>query len=109
MAALYGLPPEEAQETRRLLAAYIQRQEESVRGYEAVFAKLVRAQSLRDEVWEMCKADGHVGQMSDGEDWIDYEQWNLQPSDLRKGKFEEEDTTEETGYGGKRGKRRRGA
>jgi len=72
-----------------------------------VLAKLTKARRMRDEVWEMCKAEGHVGEMSDGEDWIDYEQWNLQPGELRKGRYEEDDAMEETGIGGRKGKRRR--
>jgi hypothetical protein len=105
-SALYALPAEEAAETRRLLATYIQKQEESVRGYESVLAKLLKAQRLRDEVLEMCKAEGHVREMSDGEDWIDYEQWGLQPGELRKGRDEDEDAVEENTIGGRKGKRR---
>jgi hypothetical protein len=106
VSALYTLPAEEAAETRRLLATYIQKQEESVRGYESVLAKLLKAQRLRDEVLEMCKAEGHVGEMSDGEDWIDYEQWGLQPGELRKGRDDDEDAVEENTIGGRKGKRR---
>ena len=102
----YGLPPEEALETRRLLTSYIQKQEESVRGYESVLSKLLKAQRLRSEVLEMCKAEGHVGEMSDGEDWIDYEQWDLQPGELLKGRDEDEDAVEENTIGGRKGKRR---
>jgi hypothetical protein len=105
-SALYGLPGEEAAETRRLLTTYIQKQEESVRGYEAVLAKLLKAQRLRDEVLEMCKVEGHVGEMSDGEDWIDHERWGLQPGELRKGRDEDEDAVEENTIGGRKGKRR---
>ena len=105
-SASYGLPGEEAAETRRLLTTYIQKQEESVRGYEAVLAKLLKAQRLRDEVLEMCKAEGHVGEMSDGEDWIDSERWGLQPGELKKGRDEDEDAVEENTIGGRKGKRR---
>lgn len=105
-SALYGLPSEEATETRRLLTTYIQKQEESVRGYEAVLAKLLKAQRLKDEVLEMCKAEGHIGEMSDGEDWIDHEAWGLQPGDLKKGRDEDEDAVEENTIGGRKGKRR---
>ena len=105
-SALHGLPGEEAAETRRLLTTYIQKQEESVRGYEVVLVKLLKAQRLRDEVLEMCKAEGHVGEMSDGEDWIDYEHWGLQPGELRKGRDEDEDAVEENTIGGRKGKRR---
>ena len=105
-SALYGLPADEAGETRKLLTTYIQKQEESIRGLEAVLSKLMKAKRLRNEVLEMCKAEGHIGEMSDGEDWIDYEQWNLQPGELRKGRDEDEDAVEENTIGGRKGKRR---
>jgi len=37
-----------------------------------------------------CKAEGHVGEMSDGEDWYDREEWGLE-QDLVKGREEEDD------------------
>ena len=104
--ARLGLPVEEFLETRRLLTMYIQKQEESVRGYEALLGKLIRAQRMRDKVWEWCKAEGHVGEWSDGEDWIDAEAWGLQPDELKKGKDEEEvEGQEDTGRKGKRRRR----
>ena len=109
MSVLYGLPADEALETRKLLTAYIQKQEECVRGLESIYAKLVSALKLRREVWDMCKAEGHIGEMSDGEDWIDAEAWGLKEGELRKGRFEEEDPQEEREAigGGRKGKRRR--
>ena len=104
--SFHGLPAEEALETRRLLTNYIQKLEESVRGYEAVLNKLLKAKRLRDEVLEMCKAEGHVGEMSDGEDWIDNDYWGLQQGELRKGRDEDEDAVEENTIGGRKGKRR---
>lgn len=101
-----GLLPEEALETRRLLTLYIQKLEESVRGYEAILSKLLTAQRLRTEVLEMCKTEVHVGELSDGEDWIDAERWGLQPGELRKGKDEDDDVIEENTIGGRKGKRR---
>ncbi len=95
-----GLPPEEALETRRLLTLYIQKQEESVRGYECILSKLLTAQRLRNEVLEMCKTEEHVGELSDGEDWIDAERWGLQPGELRKGRDEDEDVLVGEGHGG---------
>lgn len=108
-SALYGLPADEAAETRKLLTAYIQKQEECVRGLETVAAKLISALKLRKEVWDMCKAEGHVGELSDGEDWVDAEAWGLKEGELRKGRFEEEDIQEEREAigGGRKGKRRR--
>lgn len=109
ITALCGLPVEEATETRKLLTAYIQKQEECVRGLETLAAKLISALKLRKEVWDMCKAEGHVGELSDGEDWIDAEAWGLKEGELRKGRFEEEDIQEEREAigGGRKGKRRR--
>ncbi|KAI1616417.1 RXT2-like protein [Exophiala viscosa] len=102
----FGLPVEEFIETRRLLTVYIQKQEESVRGYEAVLGKLIKAKRLRDKVWEWCKTEGHVGEWSDGEDWVDAEAWGLAPEELKKGKDEEEvEGQEETGRKGKRRRR----
>jgi hypothetical protein len=108
-SALCGLPVEEATETRKLLTAYIQKQEECVRGLETLSAKLISALKLRKEVWDMCKAEGHIGELSDGEDWIDAEAWGLKEGELRKGRFEEEDPQEEREAigGGRKGKRRR--
>lgn len=111
-----SLPPDELLETRRLLYMYIQKQEESVRGHEALLSKLIKAKRMRQNVWDWCKAEGHVGEWSDGEDWIDAEAWGEKEEDLRKGKDEEEVAEEERleaeraggGRGGK-GKRRRGA
>ncbi len=94
-----GLPPEEALETRRLLTLYIQKQEESVRGYECILSKLLTAHRLRSEVLEMCKTEEHVGELSDGEDWIDAERWGLQPGELRKGRDEDEDVLVGEGHG----------
>jgi hypothetical protein len=102
----HGLLPEEALETRRLLTLYIQKQEESVRGYEAILSKLLTAQRLRSEVLEMCKTEEHVGELSDGEDWIDAEKWGLQLGELRKGRDEDDDAMEENTIGGRKGKRR---
>jgi hypothetical protein len=109
MSAFCGLPVEEATETRKLLTAYTQKQEECVRGLEILAAKLISALKLRTEVWDMCKAEGHIGELSDGEDWIDAEAWGLKEGELRKGRFEEEDIQEEREAigGGRKGKRRR--
>lgn len=104
--ARLGLPVDELMETRRLLMMYIQKQEESVRGYEALLGKLVKAKRMRDKVWEWCKTEGHVGEWSDGEDWIDAEAWGLAPEELKKGKDEEEvEGQEDTGRKGKRRRR----
>jgi len=122
-----GLPPEELLETRKLLSLYIQKSEETIRGLEGILGKLTKAKRRRDKVWEWCVAEGHVGEMSDGEDWIDHEAWGLQKDELRKGRDEDSGAaialetaagggTHEAGeeggavvLGGRKGKRRRGA
>lgn len=89
----FGLPPNEAEDTRRLLTAFVQKQEEVVRGAEKLYEGLLRADRMRQTVFKWCKAEGHVGEMSDGEDWYDKEEWGLD-EDLKKGQGdEEEDTT----------------
>jgi hypothetical protein len=100
-----GIPVDELMETRRLLMMYIQKQEESVRGYEAVLGKLIKAKRMRDKLWQWAKTEGHIGELSDGEDWIDTEAWGLGPGDLKKGA--DEDNTEAQEETGRKGKRRR--
>jgi hypothetical protein len=85
-----GLPPVEAEETRRLLQLYIQKQEEICRGSQKIYDGLMQAERLRKTVLKWAKADGHLGEMSDGEDWYDKEEWGLS-EDLKKGQDEEEE------------------
>jgi RXT2-like, N-terminal len=85
-----GLPPVEAEETRRLLQLYIQKQEEICRGSQKIYDGLMRAERLRKTVLKWAKADGHLGEMSDGEDWYDKEEWGLSDN-LKKGQDEEEE------------------
>ena len=96
--ANFGLPPAEAEETRRLLWSYIQKQEETVRGFDHMLKSLLRASRMRADVLEWCKAEGHVGEMSDGEDWYDREKWGLaENEDLKKGTDEDEiETVDDT-------------
>jgi len=84
-----GLPPEELLETRKLLSLYIQKSEETIRGLENILGKLIKAKRRRDKLWAWCVAEGHVGEMSDGEDWIDERSWGLQTGDLKKGRDED--------------------
>ncbi len=100
-----GLPPTEAEETRRICTLWVQKQEEVVRGAESLYEGLLKADRMRKSVWKWCKAEGHVGEMSDGEDWYDREEWGLD-GELRKGNLEEEEEVGETR--GKRGRGRRG-
>lgn len=105
-----GLPPAEAEETRRLLWSFIQKQEEIVRGFETMLESLLRACRMKDDVFEWCKAEAHVGEMSDGEDWYDKEKWGLkEDEDLRKGADEDDgDNNADDGGGRTTGKRGRG-
>lgn len=108
-----GLPAPEAEDTRKLLLLYVQKQENIVRQLEALYAGLQRTDRLRHEVWRACKAEAHlvptadgkglVSEMSDGEDWYDVADWNLEGR-LVKGKDEIEDPAEEEGrrVGGRR-------
>ncbi|KAI4194502.1 MAG: hypothetical protein LQ348_002634 [Seirophora lacunosa] len=86
----FGLPPDEAEATRRILMSYVQKQEEVCRGAEKLYNGLLKAKWMKDDVFDSCKAEEHVGEMSDGEDWYDKEAWGLD-EDLRKGHDEEED------------------
>lgn len=86
----FGLPPSEADETRRMLMMYVQKQEEVCRGAEKIYDGLLEADRKRKTVFKWCKAEGHVGEMSDGEDWYDKEEWGLE-DDLRKGHNDDED------------------
>ncbi|XPS74984.1 hypothetical protein M3J09_007096 [Ascochyta lentis] len=92
----FGLPPNEAEETRMLLMAYVQKQEEVARATSDLYHGLMQADRMRQDVFKWCKAEGHVGEMSDGEDWCDNEEWGLD-HDLIKGRDEEEDETVNTG------------
>lgn len=91
-----GLPADEAEDTRLLLMAYVQKQEEVARLAAELYSGLLEGERKRQEVFKMAKAEAHVGEMSDGEDWYDREEWNLH-EDLGKGKDEEEDDTVVTG------------
>lgn len=94
-----GLPEREAEDIRRLLALYVQKQEEVCRGAKKLYLGLLRAEKLRKEVWHWSKAEAHSGpnrDMSDGEDWYDKEEWGL-TEDLKKGQDEEEEDTQTTG------------
>lgn len=102
-----GVPQQEADDTRHLLWAYIQKQEVTVRLLSETLEMLRKAHRMKEEVWEWCKAEGHHGEMSDGEDWYDREQWGLAPGeDLRKGADEDEIEVDEVRERGKRGRRR---
>ena len=86
----FGLTPGEGEDTRILFSHYVQKQEEIVRGTEKLLHGLLRALRLRRNVYRWCKAESHVGEMSDGEDWYDMEEWGLDEP-LRKGHDDEEE------------------
>ena len=95
-----GLPEHEAEEVRRLLLLYVQKQEEICRGTQRLYEGLLRADRLRGTVWRWSKAEAHCGPgardvMSDGEDWYDKEEWGL-TEDLKKGEDEVEEDTAQT-------------
>ncbi|KAF7195991.1 Pyruvate decarboxylase [Pseudocercospora fuligena] len=55
-----GLPAHEAEETRKLLFQYVQKQEQIVRSLESLHAGLQKADRLRHDVYRGCKAEGHL-------------------------------------------------
>ncbi|KAF2833227.1 hypothetical protein CC86DRAFT_279026 [Ophiobolus disseminans] len=87
-----GLPPQEAEDTRMLLLAYVQKQEEVARATADLYRGMLQADRMRQDVFKWSKAETHVGEMSDGEDWYDNEEWSLD-QDLLKGRDEEDDET----------------
>lgn len=91
-----GLPADEAEDTRLLLMAYVQKQEEVARLASELFSGIMEGERMRQEVLKMAKAEAHLGEMSDGEDWYDREEWDL-TEDLGKGKDEEDDDAVVTG------------
>lgn len=93
-----GLPQQEAEELRRLLQSYCQKQEEVCRGSKKLYEGLLKADRQRKTVLGWAKAEAHCGpnrDMSDGEDWYDQEEWGL-TEDLKKGQDEEEEDTTQT-------------
>ncbi|KAF2094765.1 hypothetical protein NA57DRAFT_45984 [Rhizodiscina lignyota] len=77
--------------------------EEIVRGVEELHNGLLLANRKRKNVLKWAKAEGHVGEMSDGEDWYDIEEWGLEVP-LKKGEEEQE---EEANTVGKKTRQRR--
>jgi hypothetical protein len=86
-----------------LLMAYVQKQEEVSRATADLYQGLLQADRMRQDVFKWSKAEGHLGEMSDGEDWYDNEEWDLD-QDLVKGRDEEDD---ETAVAGKKSTRQR--
>ncbi|KAF1994591.1 hypothetical protein P154DRAFT_501582 [Amniculicola lignicola CBS 123094] len=92
----FGLPTAEAEDTRMLLQAFVQKQEEISRAATDLYMGMLKGERMRQEVFKWAKAEAHVGEMSDGEDWYDGEEWNLD-GELIKGRDEEEDDTVQPG------------
>lgn len=86
-----------------LLLAYTQKQEEIARAATDLYTGLLQGERMRREVFSWSKAEAHLGEMSDGEDWYDREEWGLE-EDLAKGRDEEED---DTAVAGKKSTRQR--
>jgi hypothetical protein len=102
-----GLPDNEAENVRQLMSLYVQKQEEICRGTMKLYQGLLKADRLRATVLGWAKAEAHVGELSDGEDWYDREEWGLS-DDLCKGQDEEEeDTTNNTTQPTKKTRNRR--
>ena len=70
--------------------AYVQKQEEIARIATNLSHGMLQAERMRQNVFKWSKAEAHVGEMSDGEDWYDQEEWGLD-GQLGKGKDEEEE------------------
>ncbi|KAI3321224.1 hypothetical protein HD806DRAFT_524171 [Xylariaceae sp. AK1471] len=88
-----GIPESEAEDMRRLLQLYVQKQEEVCRGTKRLYEGLLKADRMRKTVFSWSKYEAHVGpnrDMSDGEDWYDKEEWGFE-EELKKGQDEEED------------------
>jgi hypothetical protein len=92
----FGLPGPEAEDTRLLLLAFVQKQEEISRAATDLYMGMMQGERMRQDVFKWSKAEAHVGEMSDGEDWYDKEEWSLE-QDLTKGRDEEEDDTAAAG------------
>ncbi|KAI1827268.1 RXT2-like protein [Xylaria intraflava] len=94
----FGMLEGEAEDMRRLLQLYVQKQEEVCRGVKRLYEGLLRADRMRKTVFQWSKYEAHVGpnrDMSDGEDWYDKHEWDLE-EDLKKGQDEEEDEAPQT-------------
>lgn len=97
----FGLLPAEAEDLRCVITLWLQKQEEVCRGAERLYEGLLKADRMRKTVFRWCKAEAHTGEMSDGEDWYDKEEWGLD-EELKKGQLEEDDDA------GNQGKKTRG-
>ena len=107
--ARMGLPQNMADESTLALSTFISKQEEIVRQLRELHSGLLKAYKMRKDVWKWTRAEGHVGEMSDNEDWVDMEEWGIDPRDTcikyTKGQQEEDQVDEEEERRGKRVRR----
>lgn len=117
----FGIPPTEAEETLRLLLAASQRQDEVLRGLNSIREMLMKANHMKKMVWRWTRSmegyrnhaiskgapddaeEDEWGELTDGEDYFDMEEWNVDKP-LLKGV--EEEAEEEVA--GKKTRGRRG-
>lgn len=104
-----GLPQQRADETGLALSSYISKQEEIVRSLKELHAGLLSGLKMRQNVWKWTRAEGHVGEMSDNEDWVDLEEWGIDLRDPKvkytKGEQDADQVDEEEERRGKRVRR----
>jgi hypothetical protein len=86
----FGLPAAEAEDTRMMLLALVQKQEQIANAATDLYMGMLQSDRMRQDVFKWAKAEAHVGEMSDGEDWYDRDEWGLD-EDLVKGRDEEEE------------------
>lgn len=77
-----------------------------MRNLQQLHSGLLKAMKLREDVWDWCKSEGHVGEMSDHEDWVDLEAWGIEGRAFKKG-MDEGDGDDVEDVVGRRGVRRR--
>lgn len=104
------LPPSSHPEEDPLgmLLSYTSKQAEIVRQWHELHEGLLQTLRFSQNVMKWSKAEGHVGEMSDNEDWVDLEEWGLKPDELKKGKDEDEEVQTVEGTGRRGGRRGRG-
>lgn len=69
----------------RLMRLYSQKQNSIINLTSDLHDSLIRATDMRDKVLRWTKAEGHGEDMSDGEDWIDYEDLGIRPPNILDG------------------------
>ena len=72
-----------------LLLMYIQKQSAIVSLTSEMYTTLLKVTEMRENVLRWTKAEGHLDEMSDGEDWIDHEDLGVKPPAARSGVSED--------------------